>query len=105
MATLPWRHATERPFGRSICVAPPENHAKPIVLITGAAGNIGRSLATVLAEDYRVIWLDRPGTSADLPLIEADLASDEAVAGATSAFRERFGDTVATDGRKFHLER
>ena len=32
--------------------------AKPIVLITGAAGNIGTSLAERLADAYRVVGID-----------------------------------------------
>jgi nucleoside-diphosphate-sugar epimerase len=69
---------------------------KPIVLITGAAGNIGRSLAALLAEDYRVVGLDRPGTKADFPLIEADLSKDESVDQAIAEFRKRFGDAIAS---------
>ena len=48
--------------------------SKPIVLITGAAGNIGRSLARALASDYRVVGIDRPGRKADFPLFHADLS-------------------------------
>ncbi|MDQ8757544.1 hypothetical protein RCO27_15045 [Sphingosinicella sp. LHD-64] len=33
---------------------------KPIVLITGAAGNIGRPLAGALTDAYRVVRLDQP---------------------------------------------
>jgi len=70
--------------------------AKPIVLITGAAGNIGRSLARVLQDSYRIVGLDRPGSKADFPLLEADLADDKSVAAAIAAFRERFGERIAS---------
>jgi len=61
--------------------------SKPIVLITGAAGNIGTALAAVFEDDYRVVGMDREGTKADFPLVAVDLTSDE-VAQAFKAFRE-----------------
>ena len=70
--------------------------AKPIVLITGAAGNIGRGLAVVLAEDYQVVGLDRPGATAEFPLIEADLSDDHSVAEGIAAVRARFGEVIAS---------
>ena len=70
--------------------------AKPIVLITGAAGNIGRELAAALAVSYRVVGLDRPGSTADFPLIDGDLSDDESVANAVDTFRQRFGETIAS---------
>ena len=73
-----------------------EQIQKPIVLITGAAGNIGRSLAAVLAKDYQVVGLDRPGTKAGFPLIQADLSKDDSVEKAVAEFRNRFGDTIAS---------
>ena len=68
---------------------------KPTVLITGAAGNIGRSLARALADRYRVIGLDLLG-STDFPLIEVDLTKDESVAAAMCRFREQFGGRIAS---------
>ena len=44
---------------------------KPLVLITGAAGNIGRPLARALDGRYRVVGLDREGDGRDFPLIVA----------------------------------
>ena len=32
---------------------------KPIVLITGASGNLGRSVAKALGGDYKIVGLDR----------------------------------------------
>jgi len=34
---------------------------KPVVLITGAAGNIDRSLAATLADAYAIVGLDQKG--------------------------------------------
>jgi NAD(P)-dependent dehydrogenase (short-subunit alcohol dehydrogenase family) len=72
-------------------MAKPLPKEKPIVLITGAAGNIGRSMATKLADDYQIVGLDRPGSNADFRLIEADLGDDKSVSAALKQFREQFG--------------
>lgn len=77
-------------------MAAPKTNSKPIVLITGAAGNIGTSLAQVLADNYRVVGLDRPGTKAEFPLIDADLSKDESVEKAFAEFRKRFGKRIAS---------
>ena len=69
---------------------------KPIVLITGAAGNIGRSLAAALEDGYTVVGLDRPETTADFPLIHVDLGSDESVRAALKQFREKHGPRIAS---------
>jgi nucleoside-diphosphate-sugar epimerase len=58
-----------------------QDHAsssKPVVLLTGAAGDIGSALADALAARYEVIGLDRPGRSAHVPLIDVDLTSLQA---------------------------
>lgn len=81
---------------RSSGVAARNTDGKPIVLITGAAGNIGISLADLLAGDYRVVGLDRPGTKADFPLIEADLSGDESVGRRLSELGRRFGQEIAS---------
>jgi nucleoside-diphosphate-sugar epimerase len=52
---------------------------KPIVLITGAAGNIGRSLAATLEDAYAIVGLDQKGRKADFPLIEVDFTKDASV--------------------------
>src|SRR5690606_1754815 len=44
----------------------PDSAARPLVLITGAAGNLGRSLAAAFAERYTVVGMDRgPNEPAD----------------------------------------
>ena len=70
--------------------------AKPIVLITGAAGNIGRSLAAALADGYRVVGLDQAGKKADFPLIGADFTKEESVREAMAHFREEHGTRIAS---------
>ena len=70
--------------------------ARPIVLITGAAGNIGTALAGALERDYQVVGMDRDGLKAAFPLIPVNLTSDESVTTAFRAFREQFGEAGAS---------
>lgn len=69
---------------------------KPIVLITGAAGNIGRSLAAALSENYSIVGLDQPGKKAEFPLIGADFTDDASIARAVAQFRQAHGDHIAS---------
>jgi nucleoside-diphosphate-sugar epimerase len=69
---------------------------KPIVLITGAAGNIGRSLASALQDAYTVIGLDKPGGKADFPLLEIDLTKEESIAAAFDRLRKEHGSRIAS---------
>jgi nucleoside-diphosphate-sugar epimerase len=71
-------------------------NSKPIVLITGAAGNIGRSLASALADTYTIIGLDKPGGKADFPLLEVDLTKEDSIAAAFDRFREVHGSRIAS---------
>lgn len=70
--------------------------ARPIVLITGGAGNIGSALGAALRRDYDVVAMDRAGQEADVPLVPVDLTSDESVAEAFRVFRERHGGRIAS---------
>ena len=69
---------------------------KPIVLITGAAGNIGRSLAAALAGDYSIVGFDQAEEKADFPLIAVDLTKDESIDAAMTRFREAHGRHIAS---------
>ena len=69
---------------------------KPIVLITGAAGNIGTALAAALKGDYRIVGMDREGLKAEFPLIAIDLTSTRSVTRAFATFRKQFGGEVAS---------
>src|SRR3989338_6288411 len=69
---------------------------RPIVLITGAGGNLGAALAAALAEDYRVVGIDRASRRGAFPTIAADLTSDADLARALKAFRRRFGGQIAS---------
>ncbi len=72
--------------------------SQPVVLITGAGGNVGIALATALGRDYRVVGMDRerdekPGGVSILPV---DITSDEKVATAFGELRQRYGNSIAS---------
>lgn len=69
-----------------------KEQSKPIVAITGSAGNVGSSLRKALTKDYRVIGFDQPGTDCD---IEIDITSDASVELALKEFHEQHGDKMA----------
>lgn len=71
-------------------------HRKPIVLITGIAGNVGSALSAALSADYYVVGMDvsEPADGGDW--IKIDLTSDASVAQAMREFRNRFGDRIAS---------
>ena len=66
--------------------------AKDIILITGIGGFLGLSLSKVLAQDYRVIGLDRESECSRYPdCVPCDLTSDGSVKKAMDELRKRFG--------------
>ena len=69
---------------------------KPIVLITGATGNIGASIAAVLGRDYRIVGLDLKPQDDPFPVFAADFTSDTSIAQALQQVRERFGSRLAS---------
>lgn len=70
--------------------------AKPVVIITGASGNIGRSLAEELRRDYQVIGVDRSSKDGDIPVIAADFSDEGSVTRALDELRRRFGWRIAS---------
>ncbi|MEO9340253.1 NAD(P)-dependent oxidoreductase [Mesorhizobium sp. SB112] len=68
---------------------------KSIVVITGAAGNIGQSIATELRNEHTIVGLDVEGKKADFPLIDVDLSSGQSVNTALEKIRETYGDKIA----------
>ncbi|MXP41390.1 NAD-dependent epimerase/dehydratase family protein [Altererythrobacter soli] len=69
---------------------------KPLVLITGAGGNLGRSIGTALSREYTVAGLDRSAASEPFPIIEAELTSGEAITAALAQIREEHGTRIAS---------
>jgi nucleoside-diphosphate-sugar epimerase len=72
--------------------------AKPLILITGAGGNIGRALASALRRHYQIVGLDRDGdeTPGGVPIIAVDITSDQGVERAFGELRRRHGGTIAS---------
>lgn len=69
---------------------------RPIILITGATGNLGRSLGKALGRDYRIAGLDLKAQSAEFPVFEADFTSGPSVELALRKFRDAFGSRIAS---------
>lgn len=71
------------------------NKDKPLILITGASGNIGSALCRAFITKYRVIGLDRnPCEEADVS-IECDLTSENSVKLALYKIKNDYGDRIA----------
>jgi nucleoside-diphosphate-sugar epimerase/uncharacterized membrane protein len=69
---------------------------KPLVLITGAAGNLGSTLAAALADHYTIVGLDLKAGSADFPIIEVDLTDENSVDAALARIRDEYGAKIAS---------
>lgn len=71
-------------------------NSRPLVLITGAAGNLGQTLARSLCDSYRVVGLDRKAQARPFPILEADFASAPSIELALHKLRESFGAKFAS---------
>lgn len=69
---------------------------RPIVLITGAGGNLGRTLAGALGDAYRIVGLDRDAAEGEYPVFAADFGNSAAIELALTRLRERFGTRIAS---------
>ena len=73
----------------------PNGDGRPVVLLTGAAGDIGSVLTARLSERYQVVGLDLEGLEADCELVPVDLANPESVELALGRIAERHGRRIA----------
>jgi nucleoside-diphosphate-sugar epimerase len=69
---------------------------RPVVLITGAGGNLGSTLASALSHDYRIVGLERTVDDGDYPTFAADFSNAAAIELAMTRMRERFGSKIAS---------
>ena len=69
---------------------------RPLVLITGAAGNLGQTLALSLGDSYRVVGLDRKARPTPFPILQADFASAASIELALHKLRDAFGARIAS---------
>lgn len=67
---------------------------KPVVLITGSEGRLGRAIAAVLGDRYTVVGFERKcGQTPDC--IETDITAADALAAACESLRARHGSHLA----------
>ena len=87
----------DRPVQRRSAVSTDfERERKPLVLITGASGNLGRSIAAALDDDYTVVGLDRSSASEPFSILEADLTSAQSIKAALAQVRKNYGGAIAS---------
>jgi nucleoside-diphosphate-sugar epimerase len=70
--------------------------SRPLVVVTGAAGNLGASLGAALLDEFDVVGLDLEARSGPFPVLAIDFASDAAVELALVQLAARFGRRVAS---------
>jgi nucleoside-diphosphate-sugar epimerase len=72
------------------------NHSsKPLVLITGASGNLGLSLGRALRDDYRIVGLDVNDDTDELEIVEFDITSQSSVRLALDKIGQQHGRQIA----------
>ncbi|MDF3012082.1 MAG: polymerase subunit epsilon [Cellvibrio sp.] len=67
----------------------------PLIVITGAGGNIGKTLALALRKHYRVIGLDRSGGSSTEGNYDIDLSSFQSVQSTFEKITQKEGKDIA----------
>ncbi len=72
------------------------HNSQPLVVITGAGGNIGRSLARGLADRCRIVGIDLEDSGVDFPLIEADFTDDASMTAAFDRLAREHGQHIAS---------
>ncbi|MXO86925.1 NAD-dependent epimerase/dehydratase family protein [Altererythrobacter aurantiacus] len=72
------------------------SEGKPLLLITGADGNIGRSLGKAFSRDFTVVGLDRSKDHEDgPPIVEIDITSPQSMKTALEKIGDKHGRKVA----------
>ena len=69
---------------------------RPLVLITGAAGNLGQTLARSLSDSYRVVGLDQKPQQTPFPILQADFTTAASIELALHKLRDAFGVRIAS---------
>jgi nucleoside-diphosphate-sugar epimerase len=69
---------------------------KPVVLMTGASGFLGKLLSKALAAEYVVVGLDREsGLMAHAECVRCDITSDDSVGDAIREVKSCYGERIA----------
>lgn len=72
-----------------------DKQKKPLIVITGASGNIGSALCSALNKSYEIVGLDvRPCKMADT-YFACDLTTEDSVKLAFYKIRQQYGGTIA----------
>ena len=69
---------------------------KHVVLITGAAGNLGSTLAAALKDRYTIAGLDMKARRGAFPVFEADITDQISVGDAMHQIRSDYGTHIAS---------
>ena len=69
---------------------------KPVVLITGVAGDVGDAIVSALGDVYAIVGMDQGGKAASVPIIDADLTADASVVQAFEEFQNQHGGHIAS---------
>lgn len=69
---------------------------KPVILITGSSGNLGRSIGDALSDQYQIVGLDRSDKGSNYPTFKADFSSDTSVELALRELATTYGDNIAS---------
>lgn len=67
---------------------------KPVVLITGSEGRLGKAIVAELGDAYTVVGFERKCAGADC--ISVDITSDEVLAKACNELRRHYGNRLAS---------
>lgn len=69
---------------------------KPVVIITGLSGNLGRSIGDALSNRYRIVGLDLSDQGTKYPTFKADFSSDMSVELALRDVAVAYGKKIAS---------
>jgi nucleoside-diphosphate-sugar epimerase len=69
--------------------------SKPVVLITGAAGNVGGAIIAALKSDYTLVGLDLPGKEADCETFETDLTDPSSISDSLAEIADKHSKRFA----------
>ncbi|HKX54219.1 MAG TPA: NAD-dependent epimerase/dehydratase family protein, partial [Nitrosospira sp.] len=72
-----------------------ESSEKPLILITGSEGRIGRAIAAELGDKFRIVGFEQK-CSTDVDCISVDISSDAAVLRAFQQLRKDYGQRIAS---------
>ncbi|GMM92268.1 NAD-dependent epimerase/dehydratase family protein [Qipengyuania sp. MTN3-11] len=78
----------------------PNTDRKPLVLVTGATGNIGGSLCDALERDYRVVGLDKNEEEGERDVVTFDITDEFSARDAIGRIAEDHGREVAAVVRR-----